>query len=45
MPRSIETDDLRNTLILHFLPHNYLPLGGGHETFHVVSPDPTDTTY
>ena len=42
MPGS-RADDffLKNTSILHFLPHNYLPLGVGVMT----SPYPTDAIY
>ena len=44
MPGSRE-DFLRNTSILHFLPQNYLPLGGGHEIYNFLSPYHTDATY
>ena len=35
---------LRNTSILHLLPENYLPLGGGHDIYNFLSPYSTDAT-
>ena len=46
MLQSREEDFFLNTLILQFLPQNYLPLGvEGHEIYNFLSPYPTDASY
>ena len=35
----------KNTSILHFLPQNSSPSGGGHEIYNILSPYPTDPTF
>ena len=42
MPRDRVQYVLRNTSILHLLPH---PCGGGHEIHSFLSPYPTGATY
>ena len=45
MPQNRKEDFQKNTLILHFLPPKYLPLGWGHEMYNFLSPCPIDATY